>query len=208
MPSYRLYRTIRFICFVILKVCCRFRVEGRENVPKEGAFIAASNHRSYLDPPALGAAIPQVLHFMARDDLFTVPILGPILKGVAVYPVKRGHQNFKAMKDSLKLLKEGNPIAIFPEGARIEGPGFGKPELGISMLAAHSGVPVVPVFIKGSREALPKHARFIRLRPVEARIGRPFRFEEHEGSVDRKQAYEEFGDKVMNSIAFLSQGVT
>jgi len=180
-------------------------VKGRENVPKEGPFIAAGNHASYLDPIGVAIAVPRVLHFMARDDLFRVPIFGSYLRALAIYPVKRGSADLRAMKDSLRLLKQGNAIGIFPEGTRTPGPGFGKPQPGVGMLAAHSGVPVVPVLIKGGRGAWPKQARFIKFRPMEARIGKPLKFEGHRDGTGRREAYQEFSDKIMESIALLAR---
>lgn len=204
MNFYCTYRITRAICFVAFKVCFRFRVKGIDNVPKEGPFIAAGNHVSYLDPIAVAVAVPRPLHFMARDTLFRVPIFGSYLRAAAIYPVKRGSGDLKAMKDSLRLLKQGNAIGMFPEGTRIPGPGFGKAEPGVGMLAARSGVPVVPVFIKGGGEAWPKRARFIKLRPMEARIGKPLKFEAHRDGIGRREAYQEFSDKIMESIALLA----
>jgi len=142
---------------------------------------------------------------MARDNLFTIPIFGRLLRCIAAYSVKRGQQDFKAIKESLKLLKEGSVIAIFPEGTRILGSRFGQAHLGVGMLAAHSGVPVVPVFIKGSEAALPKGTCLIRIRPIEAYIGKPIRFEECAPGEDKKQAYERFGQTLMKSIELLSK---
>jgi len=177
-------------------------VVGRENVPKEGPFIVASNHKSYVDPPAVSVAIPQVVHFMAQDDLYTSP-LGGIIRRVATYPVRRGEHDISAVKESLKMLKRGDVIGVFPEGRRVEGPGFGKPELGVGMIAAHSGVPVVPIFVKGNADALPKHAKFINFSPVEAHIGKSLRFEGLGNASSKKEAYQLFSNKIMESIAQL-----
>jgi len=202
MASYNTFYLVRFTCFVVLKLFCRFRVVGRDNIPRKGSFIVASNHKSYLDPPAVGVAIPQVVHFMASDYLFN-GLFGYIMRKVATYPVRRGERDVGVIKESLKLLKKGDVIGVFPEGRRIEGPGFGEPALGVGMLAAHSGVPVLPVFVKGSDEALPKHAKFINFRPVEARIGKPLRFEGFGNASSKKEAYQLFSNKVMESIAQL-----
>lgn len=203
MSSYITYYLVRFTCAVIVKLFCGLRIEGRENIPQKGSFIVASNHKSYLDPPAVAAAIPQIVHFMARDSLFT-GLFGVLMRKLATYPVRRGEHDIGAIKESLKMLKKGEVIVVFPEGSRIEGPGFGEPALGVGMLAAHSGVPVVPLLVKGSGEALPKHAKIIKRNLVVVRIGRPIRFKDFEYTADKKEAYQAFSNKVMESIALLA----
>jgi len=205
MPTHFAYYIARFICFAVLKIYCRVRVYGRENIPKQGSFIISSNHESHLDPPAVSISVPQIVHFMARDDLFDVRFLGSLLKKIAVYPVKRRQQDLKAVKDSLRKLKEGKVIGIFPEGGRVEEPGLGEPALGIGMLAAHSGVPVLPVFIKGTGEALPKHAKSIKFWPVKVYIGKPLKFEKYKEASKKKEAYKEFSSRVMESISYLKE---
>ena len=207
MPSYPLYWIIRNTSFIIFKICLAFRVKGKENIPKKGNFIIASNHISYLDPVAVGISVPCLVHFMARDDLFNIKFFGTILKNVAAFPVKRGYRDFEAMKRSLKMLKEGKVIAIFPEGTRIEAPELGEPELGIGMLAARSRVSVLPIFVKGTNEALPKHAKFMRFKPVEVRIGEPLEFKGYKDTLEKKQDYRKFTYKIMESISNLRDSI-
>jgi len=205
MPSHITYYIARFICFAVLRIYCRVCVEGRENIPKQGSFIIASNHESHLDPPTVSISVPQIVHFMARDDLFEVRFLKSLLKKIAVYPIKRGQQDLKAVKDSLRKLKEGKVIALFPEGSRTEGPGLGEPALGIGMLAAHSGAPVLPIFLKGTGKALPKRAKSIKFWPVKVYIGKPLKFEKCKEASKRKEAYKEFSNRVMKSISYLKE---
>ena len=190
----------------MLKIFFRFRVEGKHNIPQEGSFIAASNHVSYLDPAVLGSSIPKILHFMAKEELFNIKFFGSFLRKVAAYPVRRDYRDFGAIKESLKILKKGDSIGLFPEGGRMSGPEFGEPYLGIGMLAAHSGVPVLPIYIKGTGKILSKTAKFGGFKSVTAYIGEPMRFDEgSEGNLEKKDLYREFSNKVMEHIANLKE---
>lgn len=204
MLSYIFYRVIRFICLVICNICFRVRLHGRENIPEEGPFIVASNHVSHLDPVIVAINMPQNLHFMAKDDLLKIRFLGTLLKMVGVFPVKRGYQDPGAVKTALRILKKGKMLMIFPEGGRVDVSNLGKPQMGIGMLAAHSGAPVLPVFIKGSNNALPKGARFFKLfTPIDVTIGRLLEFKSSLNTSNRKQHYAEFSDEVMRAISLL-----
>jgi 1-acyl-sn-glycerol-3-phosphate acyltransferase len=203
MPSYPVYRIVRFTCFVVLKSCFRLRIIGRENIPKSGGFIVASNHVSHFDPAVVGAAVPQTVHFLAREDLYTARFWGHIIKRVATIPVKREYKDFKAMKMALKVLKKGDPVGIFPEGTRSTDHQLGEAQLGIGMLAAHSGARVVPMLVKGTERILPKHARMVRFERVEIRIGKPFTFAEYAYHTNKKESYRFFSNSVMERIARL-----
>ncbi|MDD5282498.1 MAG: lysophospholipid acyltransferase family protein, partial [Candidatus Omnitrophica bacterium] len=103
---------------IILKLFFLFEVKGRENIPKEGGFILAANHVSYLDPIAVGAACPRTVHFMARDNLFFKPFLKSWLKAVGVIPLKRNAADLSAIKTGLRIVHKAGALALFPEGTR------------------------------------------------------------------------------------------
>ena len=104
--------------FIIFKFYLGFKVVGRENVPKKGPFIFVSNHVSYLDPILLGTSVYRSLNYMARANLFKRRRFGGMMRSVHAFPVKRDNGDLKAIKDSLRILKEGKPLVIFPEGTR------------------------------------------------------------------------------------------
>ena len=96
----------------------RMRVIGIENVPHEGPLIVACNHVSYVDPVALGVALPRRVWYMAKAELFHIPVLGPTIAALGAYPVDRGKGDVAAIRGSVRVLKEGKAIGIFPEGTR------------------------------------------------------------------------------------------
>jgi 1-acyl-sn-glycerol-3-phosphate acyltransferase len=143
-----LYRTGRFLFRILFYTFYRLRVVGRENVPLTGGVVLCANHTSLLDPPLLGTPLHRKVHFMAKAELFDVPILGTLISKVGAFPVKRGGVSKESIRLSLSLLKEGSVMGIFPEGTRSNAGGMGKK--GAASLALKSGSTVVPVAIIGS----------------------------------------------------------
>ena len=174
-----------------------FKITGRENIPEIGGFILASNHVSYLDPVAVGIACRRKLNYMARHDLFKNPVFAWWLTNVGVFPVKRGTADISAMKEAIRRLKDGQGLVLFPEGSRSNDGLIGPAEPGAGFLAAKAGVPVIPVFIKGSERALPKGAKFLRPARIRAYIGRQI-------PIDAAASYEDIAERIMEGIRSLS----
>ncbi|HEY5095950.1 MAG TPA: lysophospholipid acyltransferase family protein [Candidatus Eremiobacteraceae bacterium] len=148
------------------------RVTGVENVPLAGPLIVAANHRSYLDPPLLGAWFPRTIHYMAKKELFTIPVLGWILRNVHSFPVNREIADPSAIKHALKTLRAGECVGIFPEGTRnIDGAATAR--RGAVLIAATAKCPVVPVALVNTEFAF----RRFRTDPVEVNIGKPMMFQ-------------------------------
>lgn len=143
------YRAARFLCLVVFKVLWRYRATGSQNVPRTGPVIIAGNHVSFLDPVAMGIGMPRQLTYLAKKELFTIPILGPIIVGCGAYPLDREAGGAAGIRAALRVLKEGKCIGIFPEGGR----NTGEQKGGVALLAALSGAPVVPAAIVGSANA-------------------------------------------------------
>lgn len=216
-----LYALTRLLCVLFFKILFRFEVKGRENIPKTGGCIVAINHLSFLDPPALAAASHRVLHFMAREGLFALPILGKFLPRVNVFPVKRAGLGIEAIKEALRLLTRGEIIVIFPEGRRKFNGVLGPAESGIGFLAFKSKASIIPAYIKGSDLALPVHAKFIRLKKINLYFGLPLTLdfvikrisqvypsgldEMLDSGAKRKEVYQEIADAVMERIAQLKE---
>ena len=150
------------------------KVKGKQNVPKKGAYILASNHISNLDPPILGISTPRRLHFMAKIELFKNSLVGWWLKKLWAFPVKRGEADFGALKEALKCLKKGQPVLVFPEGTRRMDNKPMTPQPGSGFLAMKSGVPVVPVYVYGSDKAMPPGSNFFKRSLVTVTYGKPF----------------------------------
>ncbi len=131
----------------------RAQVFGTENVPPDGPLIVACNHVSYFDPPVLGCLCPRRISYMAKKELFNLPILGSVIRALGAYSVDRGGSATSAIRRSLQVLESGGAIGIFPEGTRNPS-GTVAPQTGIALLASLAQVPVVPACIRGTDRAL------------------------------------------------------
>jgi 1-acyl-sn-glycerol-3-phosphate acyltransferase len=136
----------------------RLEVCGLSNVPDGGPMIVASNHASFADPPLIGGVLPIRLRYLAKESLFRFPLLGFFIRTLGAVPVSRedSQKAGAVMKLLLALLKRGESVLLFPEGSR-SADGRLKPlEAGVAYLSVKTGVPVLPVYVKGSYEAWPK----------------------------------------------------
>ncbi|MDK2881931.1 MAG: 1-acyl-sn-glycerol-3-phosphate acyltransferase [Bacillota bacterium] len=140
---------------MFFKLTRGFQVTGQEHFPEQGPVVLVANHASYLDPPALGVASPRRVYFMAKDELFQIPLFGRLLKGLGAFPVKRGTPDRRAFKRALEVLASGNVLGIFPEGTRSKTGELGPAEEGAAVLALRSGAPVVPAGICGMQGSGP-----------------------------------------------------
>lgn len=200
-----LYSFLRiFILKPFFKIMFRFKVYGVENLPKNSAFILASNHVSFLDPVALGIASPVELHYMAKENLFCNKFIKKFFNKINMFPVKRESHDAGAIKEAIKRLKAGCPLVIFPEGGRSADGSLKDAKLGAGFLAYLAGVPVVPAFIKGSQRALPKHSKLIRPERIAIYFGKPIFPETDIANKGKKESYQNFTQTVMEQIKFLA----
>jgi 1-acyl-sn-glycerol-3-phosphate acyltransferase len=201
-----LYAVLKALIRALLRLLFRFRAIGVGQVPPAGAVMLAANHVSLLDPPAIGAAAPRPLHYMAKAELFRVPLLGRLIGSLNAHPVERDGADATALRHALLLLRRGEALLVFPEGTRgAEGGPLGPGRAGAGMLAALSEAPVVPVYIEGTGRVLPRGATRPRWAPITVRYGRPLTFGRGErGERGRsKQRYQEISDQIMAAIGRL-----
>ncbi len=172
------YWLVRNALFIFYKVLFRFRYFGSANVPGKKdprGVILAPNHASYLDPPAIGVSLGRRVTFLAKDYLFKHGFVGWILRGIGAYPIKSDSGNdFRSIRDLVRILKRGACVAIFPEGTRSADGSLREPEGGIGFLAMKSGAWVVPAYIQGSYEAMPRGTSGVRMKPVKIFYGEAF----------------------------------
>ena len=151
----------------------RLRRLGTEHIP-DGGVILASNHRSFLDPFAIGCCLGRPIYFVAKQELFKNPLVGWFLNCLGAFPIKRGASDEESVATSLALLERGQAVVIFPEGTRIRTGSLAPPRRGVGRLALESGRPVVPIAVTNSEYA----RRGWRIRPVKVHIrcGPPITF--------------------------------
>lgn len=125
----------------------RCRVVGRDRVPPHGALLFAANHASFADPPLVGSSVPRPMYFMAKEELFQVPIFGWLIRHVNAFPIRRKEGDVGAFRTAQRILAAGGAMIMFPEGRRQKGGVFGKPKAGLGLLAVKTGTPVVPVYV-------------------------------------------------------------
>lgn len=186
---------------IFFKLYLGFKVVGRENVPKRGAFIFVSNHVSYLDPILLGTSLHRSLNYMARENLFKRPCFARIMRGLHAFPVKRNEGDLRAIKDALRILGMGKPLVIFPEGTRSKDKNLKRGKPGIGFIVAKTKVPVVPAYIEGSFDALPRGVKTLTHHPVAVYIGRPIDFNQVPFDKKNKDTYQKISDEIMGRIA-------
>ena len=198
-----LYRILKPIVVLLMRLGFRLEVRGRAHVPATGPLLLVSNHVSVLDPPFVGGAAPRDLHFLAKEELFAVPLLGRLLRAVNARPVKRDGSDSRVLKLALRLLAEGRALLVFPEGTRgVEGElREGKP--GVGMLAVTSGAPVVPVYVSGTGRALPRGRAVPRPTKVRVTFGPALHFKAAGDGDGKKERYREATQEMMRAIAQL-----
>lgn len=181
--------------WIYCKIVYRFELVGKENIPKEGAVIICANHRSFLDPPLIEITTGRYTRFLAKEELTKnkfLAFLGYIFDAILV---KRDSKEVKALKESLQTLKNGDCLALFPEGTRN---GLAKGEKvkdGAAFFAVRSGAPVVPCGIKGGERGN---------RKVTITYGKPLDFSEYKGSKD-KEVLDKVTDEIMGNILELAK---
>lgn len=165
-----LYWMGKIIFFLFFTLFCRWKVTGTENLPRRGPVIVVSNHLSLWDPVAVGVALPRRVYFMAKEELFRLPLVGWVLKGLGAFPVRRGEGDLAAMRQAIRLLRQGKVVGIFPEGGRSRSGVLQPFQRGVAVLAAKTGAPVVPVALIGTNRIIGRGGFF---HPFCVRVGQP-----------------------------------
>lgn len=173
LASRAFYRVAWLIVIPIFRIYTRLTINGREHLPKSGAFVLAPTHRSYLDTPFAGTVRWKRMRFMGKHTMWKQRQLGWIFSALGAFPVQRGSADREALKRAIEVLRMGDPLVLFPEGERKEGPIVQPLFDGAVYIAIKAGVPIVPVGIGGSERVMPKKARFVYPRKVHVEIGPP-----------------------------------
>jgi len=188
----------------LLAVFAPSRATGVENVPKSGAFILASNHYSFFEPPLLAIRCGRELHYMAKQKLFEIPVFGALIRSLGSIPINRGSADVTGLNRAVECLKAGNVLLIFPEGGRNK-TGVLKPAKGgIGYLVLGSGLPVVPAYVRNSNQIL---KCTLRKAKIHVAFGPPLEPDPELTKLERKEAHRRIGAAVMDRIALLEKQV-
>lgn len=170
--SLMVYRLLKYTAVVpLMRGYLQTYVYGRENVPQRGRVVIVSNHASDFDPPLLATAISRPVAFMAKEELFKVPVLGKALHWYGAYPVRRGTSDRRAMTAAIQYLETGWAAGLFLDGTRRSDGRVQDPKLGAALIAAKTGAPLLPACLWGTERIVNKGAVLPHPVPVTIRIG-------------------------------------
>lgn len=181
------YAVIRLLLVGFARLWLRLGARGNEHVPAEGSYIFAPVHRSNIDFLLLLICTKRRIRYLSKDTIFK-GIWDTIFTALGAIPVVRGTADREALQTCISVAKAGDPLVIFPEGARQHGPDVQELFDGAAFVQSRTGVPIVPVGIGGSEPAMPKGAKFIRPRKVRLVVGPPLPAPAADGPKARRAA--------------------
>ena len=201
-PVSGFYRFLHAVLYYPLCFLCNLRFKGRENepTPEQGTYLVIAPHRTWADPIYLGAALKhQQPHFMAKQELFKVPLLRGLIRALGAYPVNRGGADVVAIRYTIGMLKEGVCVGMFPQGHRYNNvdPRKTSVKMGAAMIALKAGVPVLPVYIQVKDN---RHFMFCKKTLI---IGRPITPEEMNYDPDAPGEYQRVADYLFERLCEL-----
>jgi len=168
-----LYTFVRSVVCGFTQLYTRMSIEGRENLPDTGAYVLAPVHRSYVDTPITACVTRRRIRFMGKDSMWKYPTFGRFISALGAFPVARGTVDREALQRCIGVLAAGEPLVLFPEGERKDGPVVQPLLDGAAFIASRAGVPIIPIGIGGSDRVMPRGAKFVFPRKVEVLIGAP-----------------------------------
>ena len=190
----------KFFVLPIYKFVFRGHLIGRENIPQKDTFIMVANHGSLLDPPLLGHALGRNISFMAKAELFKIPLLGFIIKACGAYPVKRGVVDKNTIQTACKKLSNDNCIGIFIDGTRQKNGRVNRPKQGAALLAFKNQKLLLPVAIVNSHRLI-RFKFFIPLfSKIVIKVGKPVQPPQSSSKDDLNSVTIYLQDKINNLI--------
>ncbi len=180
-----LYRFVRAVLAAVCRLAFRVRISGADRLPATGPYVLAPSHRSIIDILVCSTLTRRRLRFMAKVELFRVPVLGPFLSLMGSFPVERGAADRSAIEAGAQVLAEGEVLVIYPEGTRSNGVDITELQRGAAYLAIKAGAPVVPVGIGGTESILPSGSRIPKLHEVAIVVGDPIPSPTDDGTARR-----------------------
>ena len=203
-PISGLYKAVKFTLTYPIRFLCRMKVTGAENEPtaEKGTYLVIANHRTWADPIYLCCALKhQQPHFMAKKELFRIPLLNLLIRALGAYPVNRGGADVSAIRRTIDMLKQGVCVGMFPQGHRYNGvdPRETPVKTGAAMIAQKANVQVLPVFIKV------KNNRHRFLCKKEIIVGKPISIEEMGYDPEAPGEYQRIADLLFGKVCDLGK---
>jgi 1-acyl-sn-glycerol-3-phosphate acyltransferase len=202
-----LYWIVKYLVTPFVRVFVRVRVEGRDNVPRRGPVILASNHRSFLDSIFIPLVVRRRVTFVAKAEYFDDAKTAWFFRSCGQIPIRRegGSASERALASATEVLRAGDIFAIYPEGTRTRDGLLHRGHTGVARLALRCNVPIVPIGLVGTDDVQPVDSRFPKLfRPVTIRFGEPVDPGRYSGREHDRMALRELTDEVMYEICQLS----
>ncbi len=196
------YKFVHALVSFYLRVFNRWEITGEENIPSQGPVVLVANHISLWDPPFLACSIRRPVHFMAKEELFKIPLLGRIIKALGAFPVKRGKPDRNALRLAAKYLENGEILGLFPEGTRSKSGELLQPHPGAALFALRSGAPIVPVGLMGTRTTFPLTLRG----HIRVKIGKPMVYPELYNTKISNEDLERVSAEIMLRVKELLEG--
>lgn len=186
-----LYRLARRLVYGFFRFFFLVKVEGQHHIPKEGRVMICSNHISNLDPPLIGCLLPRRINFLAKEELFRIPLFSQLIRLLGAIPVKRGEGDRQALKRSIQILQEEKVFGIFPEGTRSKTGQLGKAHQGAALIAIKAQAPIVPVAIIGPYRLF---------RPIRVVIGKPLDISPYLREKTDREVLTQLTERIMEEI--------
>lgn len=192
------------VCYIL---CGGIRFEGRQNVPAQGGVVIAPNHISDWDPPTVVFALPRHCWTMAKEEIFRWKLVGPLVRWLHGFPVKRGSPDRAALRRAEHLLKQGEAVLIFPEGKTSEDGRLQQLLPGALLVAREADVPIVPTVIFGTDRLVPFGQWYPRPmgRPIIVRFGPPVRVDQLTGGMKGGDALRRGAERLGEILMALQQ---
>lgn len=186
---------------LLLLLLTRWRVKGKENIPKQGPLLVVANHLNLADPPLVAVSLGRKAIFMAKEELFRYRLSRYFVSGFGAFPVHRGQLDRKAMRQAERILAEGLALVMFPEATRSKNAKLQPAFPGSALIAVRSGVPILPIGITGT-ERMKGIAWLLRRPQITVNIGPSFHLPQVNGKLT-KEELAELTNYVMEHIAEL-----
>ena len=151
-----LYNFVKNLVVFFLKIFFKIEIDGADNIPKEGRLILCANHSHFLDAIMISICTKRPIHFMAKKEVFDNKLIAWFLNKLNAFPVDRNATDIRAVKTSLRILKNNEVLGIFPEGTRVNSFDKNNAKTGIAMIALKSKSPVVPIYIDSNYKLFDK----------------------------------------------------